>query len=303
MEIQHHHFNNGNDFLNFFLNWNNDMSNYIFRGHADSSWTLLPSVLREDEKNSSIESGMKNDSGIDMRHSEYIQMQIEYGLIRQFYIKADRQGLRLPNSSYLRRNLTGILDPNVNEFLHGREVWIPEELYDCAALAQHYRIPTRLLDWTYDPFVAVFFALKGAIERKGDLCIWCLNNAVLTDVFLQGTFSPVKFITPPYYDNPNLNAQKGLFTHIPTKIDIDKSNARNTLVDKRSLDKILSEDMIEYQYKDHLMKIITLPCSSAEDAYFSLFLQGYGCSRIYAGFDGVAMELMDQTINKKLMMR
>ena len=33
------------------------------------------------------------------------------------------------------------------------------ETLDYVACAQHYGIPTRLIDWTYNPFIALYFAL------------------------------------------------------------------------------------------------------------------------------------------------
>jgi hypothetical protein len=42
----------------------------------------------------------------------------------------------------------------------------------CLAMMQHHGAPTRLMDWTYSPFVAAKFA---AGEGTGDAAIWCLN--------------------------------------------------------------------------------------------------------------------------------
>jgi hypothetical protein len=42
----------------------------------------------------------------------------------------------------------------------------------CLALMQHHGAPTRLMDWTYSPFVAAKFA---AGEGTRDAAIWCLN--------------------------------------------------------------------------------------------------------------------------------
>jgi FRG domain len=110
----------------------------------------------------------------------------------------------------------------------------PEDDFQWLALMQHHGAPTRLLDLTWSPYVAAFFALERA---TGDAAVWALNPAPISYAeavtlrggatvrppamdprergnlrryFLAGEV-PWLWIGEPYLMNPRLTAQSGTF--------------------------------------------------------------------------------------------
>lgn len=65
--------------------------------------------------------------------------------------------------------------------------------YDRASwltLMQHYGLPTRLLDWSESPLVALYFALSSDKDAKTDAAVWVLNPMKLNKKVGYGEYVP-----------------------------------------------------------------------------------------------------------------
>ena len=230
-------FENANHFYDVLLNFNDTIDKYqqnynpaqqgqrrwIFRGQWDSTKGLTPTAFRPEAYEKILLKELKEkliftEECYRLRPCALAnQIALECDMLRQFMEAANNLGIECNYApslhEYIKRLQPSLsLNNSIDDKILAE--WPDSHILPIMALARHHGIPTRLLDFSYNPFFAAFFAASppffkeyinenDAINKTGNLCIWAINEKEDASVSL-------KKISTLSNRSSNLFAQEGL---------------------------------------------------------------------------------------------
>lgn len=268
------------------------MSNFVFRGQGNAEWELKTSLARM----------------VENHHPNYID-----NVMPATYEQRMMEEFQWKYPSYEKGHVPD-----------------PEESIEWLSLMQHYGSPTRMLDFSYSMYIAMFMAIDGSFFPES--CIWALNKHVLNNkvfdkfrkefntnvascnelenytykeatnainrryVDNKGNEKHYLYLTRPHLSNERINRQQGLFV-IPSSIEVGFVEILKDYYDDSFKIAMKFEDVvrlsIDHHYSQQTVSVLKIEIPKKLKYGVSNVLRQMNITSetMYPGLDGLARSM------------
>ena len=253
-------------------------SPFIYRGVGDEQYQLIPSIFRKVTKK------FEDDEFTTVLNYKYLAYSTEKRILQDFIEEAAGYIKDIPSDDFLR--------------------W--------AEYAQHYGSPTRLLDWTSNSLVALFFACTTAEDMDGALWVlhegnyrfFSLVNSKMNDgkkeklnklsykeifnsLFYENNQMSLEYpaVYQPYYVDNRMSAQSSKLMFWGTRRE-----SLEEMIPKENYLEIQDPVDGEYHYGDQRQEVIlklTIPQYAKHGIIRQLEGVGINHKTLFPGLDGI----------------
>jgi hypothetical protein len=268
---------------------------YSYRGQSDAAWPLIPSAWRD---------YAKFRKRVVTRDPDRIDGLVFYeaSILLSFTVIADIQGLPIPSTigcDAAKDFLAAFADltPMHPDRL---DTWPPYELLEIMALAQHHGAPTRLLDWSDQPYPACYFACEEFLnlspeECQGEIAVWLYRGSAESVRFphhgMPSAFPDegIRMYRPPYFANPNARSQQGSLMYVTASAQLEDERWNIRWNPSEGIPDFLARRWVQSDVTGTSpFTKLTLPKSEALDLKTLLGNLGVTASSLFPGYSGAA---------------
>ena len=276
---------------------------WIFRGQSNSCWSLLPSACRKGGYVDRLTTKFLEHHTWTMDGgplSEEKEREIYYeahsilghNIVEIFAMESSRSGFQIPyarnasNMFYKANREKSLYQQVLRNMKYKEKSYYPMNSIE-TALAQHHGIPTKILDWTYNPYIGAFFATyshNGQDTILKHISVWCVKTDILDNIDLN--------LTNHYpSDIGFMHLQDGCFmyNHKDKSDFLESGQWKSFDVKLKDAGPKTNESVFKF----------SLPYSERNSLIKLLLLKGFSRRSLMPTFSNVARDILDYDIEPR----